>query len=117
IPNPSDARGIEERLYYEFQERRSELEQRINEAVLQELGPNFEVRDVQILRGSVLILVVIGTIYATIAQYPDFLQGLERISSQIKQALRTFSGAPNPVSVRGHWNPSPAVRDLQNVSS
>lgn len=112
ILSVSDEKGYDEDLRGFLQKKRGELESEINEATKKFLGPQFEVRSITFPRGSVEILILIGTIYYAISHYKQFVESIELLTSQLeslftRRLLQHFE--PLPISVYGTWSPGPAL--------
>jgi hypothetical protein len=95
-----------------------QLEADIDNEVRQTLGPEFEVLNVQLDRGSITVLVVlgvVGTLYMGISRYESFIKSVNLLVSHLKGLLQQFfrevpGGATRPlVSVTGSWQPAQVV--------
>lgn len=95
-------------LWMFFSETRNELEEEIKKTVKNYLWPEFEISSISYRRGSIEILIVIGTVYYTISRYKSFIESIELFVSQIKNIVDRFfrRTTPVPVSVSGTWTPS-----------
>ena len=94
------------------------LEAEIDLQVQQTLGPEFEVLNVEINRGSITLLIAVGavgTFYMGFSRYEGFVKSVNLLVSQLRGLLQRFFGqAPGgatrpPVSVTGSWQPGPVV--------
>jgi hypothetical protein len=83
------------------------LRDEIADAVKQSLGQEFEVRSMTIGRGSVEILVLIGTTYYVVSRYKSFVESMELMVRQVKEVVRRYfeRTAPMRVLVSGSWTP------------
>jgi len=59
------------------------MEGQVDEAVRRHLGNEFEARGISFARGSILVLVAIGTVYEVISKYKDFVESLERLLTDV----------------------------------
>jgi hypothetical protein len=107
-------------------ERYRELEAEIDNEVRQTLGPEFEVQNVELHKGSITVLVVLGvagTIYMGFSRYESFIKSVNLLVSQLKGLLQRFFAQPpgvaanSPVSVTGSWQPGPVVTAASHVLS
>ncbi|MCW3996672.1 MAG: hypothetical protein NWE98_11070 [Candidatus Bathyarchaeota archaeon] len=114
-----DEREFNGKLWMFLQETRSELEAETKKAVLQTLGPEFEVRDISFKRGSIEILLVIGTVYYAISRYKNFVESIEMLVSQLRRIFSRFfeRWGPMPVHVSGNWTPGPAMVRIETMMS
>ena len=87
------------------------LREAIRQSIHEHLGPEFDVRSVTFARGSLEVLVVIGTLYYVVSRYKNFVESIELLLSQLKRLLAGFfeSRVPSPVSVQGSWSPGPGL--------
>jgi hypothetical protein len=83
------------------------LREEISEVVQQSLGPEFEVRSMTVGRGSIEILVLIGTAFYAISRYRSFVESMELLMRQLRKVVRFFfeRSAQMSVSVSGSWTP------------
>lgn len=83
------------------------LRAELTEAVKQSLGQEFEIRSMTVGRGSVEILVLIGTAYYVVSRYKNFVESMELMVRQVKEVVRRFfeRAAPVRVVVSGSWAP------------
>jgi hypothetical protein len=107
-------------------EMHRQLEVDIDDAVQQTLGPEFEVRDVEVEKGSITVFVVLGTVgtlFLGFSRYESFIKSVNLLLSQLKGLLQRFFGqAPGggtrpPVSVTGSWQPEPVVTSAYQAFS
>jgi hypothetical protein len=84
-----------------------QLQEEVSAAVRKSLGPEFEVRSLTIGRGSIEILVLVGTVYHVISSYKDFIESMELMLRQVKEAVRNYfeSTVPIRATVNGSWTP------------
>lgn len=97
-----------------------ELREQISFAVHRYLGPEFEIRNISFTRGSLGILVVIGTVFYAVSRYKSFLDSLALLMAQLQRLITIFFNQRMqiPVSVRTDWSPGPAlVVALQRTSA
>lgn len=112
-------------LYSHARESYRQLEADIDTEVRQTLGPEFEVVNVALHKGSITILVVlgvVGTIYMGFSRYESFIKSVNLLISQLKGLLQRFftagaagAPAPRPVSVTGSWEPAAVVTAANHV--
>jgi hypothetical protein len=83
------------------------LRDEIADAVKQSLGQEFEVRSMTIGRGSIEILVLIGTAYYVVSRYKNFVESMELMVRQVKGVVRRFFESTLPIRavVDGSWAP------------
>jgi hypothetical protein len=98
----------ENRLWDLAVESRSNLQYEIERVVHDTIGPEFTVRDVRVVRGSVTLLFAIGTTYYVISRYKNFMESLELLQSQLKRAMRGYFGNTQP-TVDVTWNAGPSL--------
>src|SRR5882757_5979310 len=119
----SDDQG-DERLFGEAMERQKQLDAEIRLQVRTTLGDEFEVLTVNFSRGSLHVLVALGTVgvfYMSFSRYESFIKSVNLLVGQLKSLLqRVFgnqSGFVNqvPVTVTGSWQPS-SVINAANLS-
>jgi len=103
-----------------------QLEDEITNQVRQTLGPEFEVLNIEINKGSITVLVALGAVgafFMGFSRYESFVKSVNLLVSQLKELLQTFFGqAPGgasrpPVSVTGSWQPGPVVTAASQVLS
>lgn len=112
-----DEREFNGKLWMFLQETRSELEAETKKAVQQTLGPEFEVRDISFKRGSIEVLLVIGTVYYAISRYKNFIESIEMLVSHLRRIFTRFfeRWGPMPVYVSGNWTPGPALVRVETM--
>jgi len=99
-----------------------ELQGRLREAIRNQvretLGERVEVLQVQIEKGSVTLLIVlgaVGTFFMGFSRYESFIKSVNLLVQQLKDLVsRLFGDAPFggpqiPVSVSGAWQPGPSI--------
>jgi hypothetical protein len=91
-----------------FEDFDQELRERISGIVRETLGPPFEVRLVAVGRGSIEVIVLIGTTYYAISRYKNFVESIELVVRQITDLVRHIFGraTPTPVTATGTWAPA-----------
>lgn len=87
------------------------LRERVSSAVHEHMGPEFDVRSMSYSRGSLEVIVVIGTLYYAVSRYKSFVESVELMVAQLRNILASFfeRRMPGPVSVQGSWSPGPAL--------
>ena len=88
------------------------LREEIGAAVHAHMGPEFDVRSMSFARGSLELLVVVGTLYYAVSRYKNFVESIELLIAQLKRVTSVFFGPPRmlgPVSVQGSWTPGPGL--------
>lgn len=78
------------------------------------LGPEFEVRRVRVVRGSITILFALGTTYYVISKYKNFVESLELFKTQLATLMRRMLG-PRNVEINVDWVPGPALSGIADV--
>jgi hypothetical protein len=99
-----------ERLWRIASEDSYRLRENIAAAVHTYMGPEFDVRSMSFARGSLELLVVVGTLYYAVSRYKNFVESIELLIAQLKRVTAAFFGPPRmlePVSVQGNWTPGP----------
>lgn len=72
----------------------SEYKYEMEDAIKRELGNTFYIERLEVKRGSVEILVVIGTAYYVVAKYKNFNDSLSLAKTQVERILRRFFNRP-----------------------
>jgi hypothetical protein len=87
------------------------LREDIAAAVHQHMGPEFDVRSMSFARGSLELLVVVGTLYYAVSRYKNFVESLELLVAQLKRVVIAFFGQrmQDQISVHGSWSPGPGL--------
>jgi hypothetical protein len=86
------------------------LREEMADAVHKHMGPEFDIRSMSFARGSVEILVVIGTLYYAVSRYKNFVESIELLVAQLKRVVTGFfDQRTSPVSVQGNWTPGPGL--------
>lgn len=87
------------------------LRERVSTAVHEHMGPQFDVRSMSYSRGSLEVIVVIGTLYYAVSRYKNFVESVELMVAQLRNVLASFfeRRMPGPISVQGSWSPGPAL--------
>ena len=98
-------------LWNAVRERSYRMREEITNAVHEYMGPEFDVRSMSFARGSVEMLVVIGTLYYAVSRYKSFVESIELLAAQLKRVVTNFFGGIGPaaVSVRATWSPGPGL--------
>ena len=81
--------------------------------VHEHMGPEFDVRSMSYARGSLEVLLVIGTLYYAVSRYKNFVESIELLIAQLRRTLASFFDprVPGPVSVQGSWSPGPGLHE------
>jgi len=110
---------IDERLFYHFREIQPKLKIQVEEIVKKRLGEQFEVRRLRLERGSVEVLILIGTTYYAVSRYKNFVESIDLLTSQLKSLFSRLASAesPAPIEVTGDWSPSPSLTSAEVASS
>lgn len=89
----------------------SEMRGELQRATRELLGSEFEVRSMTVGRGSVEILVLIGTALYVISRYKNFVESIELLLAQFRRiALLYFeSQGVEPTELSATWSPGPAL--------
>lgn len=113
----SDSDHLDEIPWKILGNREHRLREEISGVVKESLGPEFEVRSLAVGRGSIEILVLIGTAYYVVSRYKNFVDSLELMVRQLRQAVRHFfeMSAPTHVSVSGSWIPGPGLLQAEGI--
>ena len=99
----------------EFWNLAREQEGRLRNEILlllhERLGPEFDIRSMSFARGSLTLLLVVGTVYYAVSRYKNFVESVELFVSQLRQLVCKFFGAPFQwdVSVSAVWAPGPGL--------
>jgi hypothetical protein len=102
-----DSNNLDEMPWKILSNSEQRLRKEITSVVKESLGPEFEVRALAVGRGSVEIVILIGTVYYVVSRYKNFVDSIELMVRQLQQAVRHFFeiSAPTRVSVSGSWTP------------
>ena len=89
----------------------SKLRERMGATIHEHLGSEFDVRSMSFARGSVEILLIVGTLYYTVSRYKNFVESIELLLAQLRRTVSDFfdQRGPGPVSVTGNWTPGPGL--------
>lgn len=89
----------------------SKLRDRLGATIHEHLGPEFDVRSMSFARGSVEILLVVGTLYYAVSCYKNFVESIELLLTQLRRIVSDFfdQRGPGPVSVTANWTPGPGL--------
>ena len=90
-------------LYYHYVEQQQRLVSEVEGMVKQILGEEFKVQDFRINRGSVEIILVIGTTYYVISKYKNFIDSIDLLFSQLQNLFKRFAPPNAPVKMAGNW--------------
>lgn len=87
------------------------LREEIAAAVHKHMGPEFDVRSMSFARGSLELLVVVGTLYYAVSRYKNFVESIELLVAQLKRLVAAFfeRRLPGPLAVQGNWTPGPGL--------
>jgi len=84
-----------------------EFESEVESAIKRQLGQEFQFRGIAFSEGSILALVVVGTIYEVVSKYKDFVESMQRLLSDLKTIFRrVFRGWATDVTVEASWSPA-----------
>jgi hypothetical protein len=88
-----------------------QLREDMASAVHEHMGPEFDIRSMSFARGSLEILVVIGTLYYGVSRYKNFIESIELSVAQLKRVVSAFFDRRmrGPLSVQGNWAPGPGL--------
>ena len=115
----------EDLLWSIAQQQGHHLREQLNAAIHEHLGPEFDIRSLSYARGSLEILVVIGTLYYA-AHYKNFIENVELLVAHFRRISDGFFERWKPdgtrISVKGTWSPGiglvqgiPRARDDQST--
>jgi hypothetical protein len=114
----------ENSLYRHALEMRGELVAVANKQVMETLGPEFEVLNLEIRPGSANIWIIIsavGSVLMTFSRYESFIKSLNLLLSQLSNVVSRILGRqPRPgggISVRSAWQPGPAITTANQLLS
>lgn len=98
-------------LWSVVQHESSELRERMSAAVHEHLGPEFDVRSMSFARGSLEILLVVGTLYYAVSRYKNFVESVELLLAQLRRVVSDFFGrrTQGPLTVTSNWTPGPGL--------
>lgn len=87
------------------------LREEMAAAVHQHMGTEFDIRSMSFARGSLELLVVIGTLYYAVSRYKNFVESIELLVAQLKRVVSAFFDRrmQSAVSVQGNWTPGPGL--------
>lgn len=80
----------EEAAWSQLLEARRPMEDEMRKITQDTLGTEFSVRSVTPIRGSIEILVVVGTTYYAVSKYKNFVDSLELLRNQLEGLIRRF---------------------------
>lgn len=101
----------EEELIPSYLDFLDKLKNDIKQEMVKSLGEAFHIKSITIGRGSIEVLIVIGTTYYAISRYKNFIESLELLSSQIRNVANRFFSANRPESpdISVTWTPGRAL--------
>src|SRR5205814_1505782 len=110
VESTSDQEG-DDWLWSTARKEDSRLREELAASIHEHLGPEFDVRSMTFARGSLEILIVVGTLYYAVSRYKNFVESIELAVAQMKRTVGSFfeRRVPQPVAVRGTWNPGPGM--------
>jgi hypothetical protein len=82
----------EERAWVTMMKERPVMEDMINRTIRDNLGSEFSLRSMTPIRGSIELILVIGTTYYAISKYKNFIDSLELLRTQLESFLKNFFG-------------------------
>ena len=87
------------------------LDDQIRETVRKQMGAEFSVRDVVLVRGSIEVVVIIGTVYYVTSKYKNFIESIGLLKSQLKGLIRGHVDPQSiePITMTDTWVPGPAL--------
>jgi hypothetical protein len=96
------------------QETKSKMDSAIGDIVRKNLGPDFHVRETRLSRGSIEVLVIIGTIgtiYYAVSKYKNFVESIQLLKTQLADLLKGYVDSQNnqSIAVTTTWTPGPAL--------
>lgn len=109
-----DGEPFEERPWQILDNSDGRLRAEISSAVHEALGPEFQVQSLTIGRGSIEILILIGTTYYAVSRYKNFIESIELMVRQLKDIVKHFfeRAAPMRVTVSATWTPGNGLASL-----
>lgn len=108
--------GEFEDLYHLFKNKQEIIEKDIKAIIHKTFGPEFELQRLSIHRGSVEILLVIGTAYYVVSKYKNFVESIELARSQIKTLLSSEANIKSS-SISATWLPGSSLARIdQNLT-
>jgi hypothetical protein len=105
-------------------ETQGRLQEEIQNQVRGTLGPNFDLVNVRIEKGSLTLLIFIGavgTFFMGFSRYESFVKSVNLLVEQLKDFMKRFfgrsvgGGAVAPVSVSGSWEPGSSLAAANSV--
>src|SRR5262249_12205412 len=103
----------ESEIYSNFQERSTELGERVRHLINERLNENVNVQRFDIRQGSVEVIVTIGAMYHLLSTWKSFVKSIELILEHLKsffeRSAQSVLRRPVFITVRGSWVPGPAV--------
>ena len=90
---------------------RQSMEEEMSRVTKEMLGLEFDIRNITPLRGSIEILVVVGTTYYAVSRYKNLIESLELLKDQLERLIRRFfsNRTPEPLSVTSSMTLGPSV--------
>src|SRR5437867_4511598 len=92
--------------------KQGELHYQMLAAIRQALGPEFDLRNMSVARGSIEILVTVGAVYYAVSRYKSLVESIELLASQLAGLVRRFLESMMPVKqlgVSASWEPGPGL--------
>lgn len=114
-----DGEPFEERPWRVLDNSNLRLREEIAAVVRENMGSAFEVRALTVGRGSIEIVVLIGTVYYAISRYKNFVESIELMLKQLKEVVKHFfeRSAPMSVTVSASWTPAGGLIAAAPVAS
>ena len=113
----NDNIDMDNRLWEMLVETEKKLKIKLEESVYNHFHGQLEIKDIFFSRGSVTILIILGSTYYAISKYKSFIESIELLISHIKSILRRHFNTGSPsnlinisdMQITGSWTDGPAL--------
>jgi hypothetical protein len=113
---------VEQKMLVYLQEVSPRLQRDIEQATQSQLGPEFRVSRMDMHKGSIEILVILGTVgtaYILASRYKNFVDSINLLVSQVRGTIERFmrNAGPGPgnFTIQHSWAPGPALANPRRM--
>lgn len=89
-------------------ERETSLREEFGGIIRRTLGPEFHMRAMTVGRGSIELLVLVGTAYYVVSRYKNFVESIELMVAQMRSLAASDLGLPG-TAASASWTPLPPL--------
>jgi len=100
----------EEQMFRNMVEIRKEIQRNMSRLAKETVGPEFEITNMTVGRGSVELLITLGATYVVISRYKNFIESLNLFRRQLETIIRDYGPF---AEVNATWSPAPALAVAQ----